>query len=118
MLCSSRLANVRPIDMYGDYPYSQSMTMTTQAPKTARIDLRLPRHARELITQAAALSGVSITDYILGAVLPVARRDLLEDRTIHLSKDEFDHFIQLLNQPDTEALAELRSLQPEWGTSR
>ncbi len=62
------------------------MSAIAESPKdarheTARLDLRLPREARELLDDAAAINGTTLTEYVLSRVLPAARRDVLEART-------------------------------------
>jgi len=94
------------------------MTTSAEAQKRSRLDFRLPLEARELISEAAALSGSSMTDYILGIVVPVARRDVLESRTIQLSKHAWDEFLEILDRPDNQKLAELRIHQPQWDKER
>lgn len=94
------------------------MSTIAEAPKPARLDLRLPQEARELIVEAASLSGVNLTDYVLGLVLPAARRDVIESRTIRLSKEAWDEFLDLLDRPDNERLAALREHTPDWGSER
>lgn len=77
------------------------MSITTEPARDARLDLRLPRETRELIVEAAALSGASLTDYVLNVVVPTARRDVIESRTISLSKKAWDDFIDILDREDS-----------------
>lgn len=86
-----------------------------ESPRSARLDLRLPQDVRALISEAAALSGTSLTDYVLSVVVPAARRDVIESKTIRLSKGAWDEFLDILDHPDSEALADLRNHQPAWG---
>ena len=90
------------------------MSTATEHPRSARLDLRLPQDARDLISEAAALSGTSLTDYVLGVVMPAARRDVIESKTIYLSKNAWSDFLDALEQPDSEALATLRLREPRW----
>ena len=71
-----------------------------------------------LATFTAALSGASLTDYVLNVVVPTARRDVIESRTISLSKKAWDDFIDILDREDSPGLAALREHTPEWGASR
>ncbi len=95
-----------------------SMSSTLESQKNARLDLRLPSDARALIVEAAALSGVSLTDYVLNIVVPAARRDLIEARTIRLSKQGWDDFLDILDRPDSQVLTELREHRPNWDEPR
>lgn len=94
------------------------MSAAPESPKNARLDLRLPKDTRALIAEAAALSGTSLTDYVLNLVVPAARRDVLESRTIRLSREAWDDFLDILDRPDNADLAALREHAPQWGTSR
>ena len=95
-----------------------SMSSTPESQKNARLDLRLPSDARALIVEAASLSGVSLTDYVLNIVVPAARRDVIEARTIRLSKQGWDDFLDILDRPDSQALTELREPRPNWDEPR
>lgn len=90
----------------------------TESPRPARLDLRLPQEVRDLIAEAAALSGSSLTDYILGLVVPAARREVMESHTLRLSREAWSEFIEILDRPDNEQLAALREHTPEWGAER
>lgn len=94
------------------------MSAATEPSKDARLDLRLPKDTRALIVEAAALSGTSLTDYVLNLVVPAARRDVLESRTIRLSREAWEDFLDILDRPDSADLAALREHTPQWGTSR
>ncbi len=94
------------------------MSSTLESQKNARLDLRLPSDARALIVEAASLSGVSLTDYVLNIVVPAARHDVIEARTIRLSKQGWDDFLDILDRPDSTALAELREHRPNWHERR
>ncbi|MEA5118017.1 MAG: DUF1778 domain-containing protein [Propionicimonas sp.] len=94
------------------------MSAVVEPSKDARLDLRLPKDTRALIVEAAALSGASLTDYVLNLVVPAARRDVLESRTIRLSREAWDDFLDILDRPDNADLAEFREHTPSWGTSR
>lgn len=94
------------------------MSAVAEPQRDARLDLRLPQETRVLISEAAALSGSSLTDYILNLVVPAARRDVLESRTIRLSRDAWDDFLDILDRPDNERLATLREHRPDWDATR
>lgn len=94
------------------------MSTATEPSRDARLDLRLPQEARALIVEAASLAGASLTDYVLSVVLPTARRDVLESRTIQLSRQAWDDFLDILDRDDNPDLAALRDHAPAWGTPR
>ena len=92
--------------------------LPSESPKDARLDLRLSRSTRALIAEAASASGTSVTDYVLAHVVPAARRDVIESRTIRLSQQGWDDFLDILDRPDSTELAALRTHDPEWGVRR
>lgn len=94
------------------------MSTSTEPSKAARLDLRLPSEARALIVEAASLAGASLTDYVLSVVLPTARRDVIEARTIRLSHEAWDDFLDILDRDDNPDLAALREHSPSWGSPR
>ena len=94
------------------------MSAPTEPSKDARLDLRLPAEARALIVQAASLSGTSLTDYVLSAVVPAARREVIEATTIRLTQDAWVDFLSILDRRDTTEMAALREHTPQWGTPR
>lgn len=50
--------------------------------RSARLDLRVPPHVRDIIDRAAAIQGRSRTDFLLSAALGEANRVLDEDAVI------------------------------------
>lgn len=106
------LPRTDPLRTLGD------VSAVVEPSKDARLDLRLPKDTRALIVEAAALSGASLTDYVLNLVVPAARRDVLESRAIRLAREAWDDFLDILDRPDNADLAEFREHTPSWGTSR
>jgi uncharacterized protein (DUF1778 family) len=94
------------------------MSLAAEAPKDARLDLRMPAEAREMIEQAARLSGQNLTDYVLNRVLPAARAEILQTRAIQLSHDAWQEFIDIMDRTDNERLAALRQHTPTWAVER
>lgn len=94
------------------------MTTTVDAPRSARLDLRLPIEARATIERAATSNGMSLTDYVLSVVLPAARRDVLDDSAIRLTDRGWREFTDFLDAPDNDRLAALRKHRPNWGAAR
>ena len=78
----------------------------------------MSREVRALLNEAAAVNGVTLTDYVLSKVVPAARQDVLEARTIRLNREAWDEFVQLLGEPDNERLTALRAHTPAWGERR
>jgi uncharacterized protein (DUF1778 family)/predicted GNAT family N-acyltransferase len=69
------------------------MSAVPESLRDARLDLRLPRATRALIVEAASLSGASLTDYVLNLVVPAARRDVIDAKTIRLSQQAWEDFL-------------------------
>ena len=51
-----------------------------------RVELRLRPEDKAMLTRAAALKRVDLTGYILGAVLPKAKADVVEAERLTLSE--------------------------------
>jgi uncharacterized protein (DUF1778 family) len=67
--------------------------------KDERLDLRVTQDVKALIQKAADLEGRSVSDFILGTVLPEARRVLLEDSVIRMSRAGQEQVAALLAEP-------------------
>lgn len=64
--------------------------------RSERVDLRLPPDQKRLIEQAAALSGLTVSGFILGSTLDRAREVLHETTVIELSGRDRDRFLSAL----------------------
>jgi len=84
--------------------------------RQARLDLRMTASNRALIGEAAQLNGTSVTDYVMSVVVRAARHDMLQARVLELAPDAWDDFIAALNEPDTDAMAALRTRATRWDT--
>ena len=100
--------------MYGLGPYTRSMPTTSIAPRDARLDLRMTSENRELICEAAELNGASLTEYVMTATIRAARADLLQARMLRLDPKAWEDFLVALDEPDTEAMARLRTRATRW----
>jgi len=67
--------------------------------KEKRIEFRLSSKAKEIIEDAAKLSNISVSSYILSVVLKQARLDLEQYEVIKLNNNERDFLIDSLNNP-------------------
>jgi len=85
--------------------------MSTATPST-RIDLRVDTHKKEIISRAAAMLGVNITQFIMERVFPEAERIVAEDNRIRLPREEWERFLAKLDEPPRD-LPELRRLMQE-----
>ncbi len=65
--------------------------------KSERVDLRLPLDQKRLIEQAATLSGLTVSGFILGSTIERAREVLHETAVIELSARDRDRFLAALD---------------------
>ena len=79
---------------------------------STRIDLRLDPYKKSVVSRAAELLGVNITQFIMDRVYPEAERIVSENQRIRLSPKEWEQFCAKLDQP-TKDLPELRKLLTE-----
>lgn len=85
--------------------------MSTPSPST-RIDLRVDAYKKSIISRAAALLGVNITQFILERVFPEAQRIVAEDNRTRLPRAEWEQFLAKLDEAPKD-LPELRRLMQE-----
>ena len=88
--------------------------MLTSSTRDARLDLRMTADNRALISEAAQLNGTSLSDYVMSVVVRAARRDVLQARVLRLDPEAWEDFVAALDDPDTEAMASLRSRATRW----
>ena len=74
-----------------------------------RIDIRVDDDKKRTISEAAALAGQTITQYVIGLVLPDAERRVAEHYRIKLSPRDRDAFMKRLDAPPQD-LPALRKL--------
>ena len=77
--------------------------------KEKRIEFRVPDEAKKTIEDAARLSNISLSSYILSVVLKQAKIDLEQNETIVLNNSERDSLMKALECPPkpNEALKDL-----------
>jgi uncharacterized protein (DUF1778 family) len=76
--------------------------------KSQRVDLRLPADQKRLIEQAATLSGLTVSSFILGSTLRQAREVVRETSVIELSDRDRDRFLAALNDAEAKLSPALR----------
>lgn len=74
-----------------------------------RIDIRVDEGKKQVIAQAAALLGQTVTQYVMGLVLPDAERRIAENHRVQLSPQDWEAFIRRLDEAPKE-LPELKTL--------
>ena len=90
------------------------MVTLTEERRDARLDLRMSSSNRALISEAAQLTGTSLSDYVVSAVVRAARKDVIQARMLQLAPDAWDDFVAALEEPDTEAMVTLRTRTTPW----
>ena len=85
----------------------------------SRIDLRTSDEAKQIIKTAATLSGMSMTDFIMGVTLEKARECLQNNTSQTLSLDDYNAMMNALDQPSepTQALRQAAAKHPHQGAS-
>jgi len=77
--------------------------------KEERIEIRLASAEKERIRQAAILSHLNISEFVLRAVRSVADETLASQTRFVLSEDQMNAFYAALDQP-AQSIARLREL--------
>lgn len=67
--------------------------------KSERINLRIDRHTKELIEQAAAIDHRSLTSFIIACAKAQAEELIERETSIRLKKHEWDQFVSVLENP-------------------
>ena len=80
-------------------------TLQKKRPKT-RLDFRLDADAKEVITQAAHVSGKSLSEFAVSSLVQSAQEVLDKHQTITLSNRDFDAFLEAIefDEKPNEAL--------------
>ncbi len=74
-------------------------TLATKS-KIERLEARIPRGVKAILTRAAALQGRSLTDFVVGSATEAARRAMQERDVLELSeRDQVAFAKALLNPP-------------------
>lgn len=83
--------------MYGPYPYS--MTMTDAITKSERIEARLTAEQKDMLSYAAAITGRSLTDFVLESAQASALRAIEERNLIRLTAENQRRFAEAILKP-------------------
>lgn len=84
--------------------------------KNANINIRVARRQRDLIDQAAVLTGKTRTGFILDAAASEAENAILDQRVFRLSPKKRREFLEMLDKPPAAnpELRKLLSKKPGW----
>jgi uncharacterized protein (DUF1778 family) len=107
---SARAPTLESLVTYGHVPYiaDREIPMATQdTPDTtrdARLEARVSAAQKSLLQQAAALSGRTLSEFVVASAQDAARRVIAEHESIVLSREEQLAFVKaLLNPPEPNA---------------
>lgn len=91
--------------MYGISPYNLPV------PKSDRLEVRLTSEQKSEIERAAAITGRSVSDFSVSALVREAEDVIHADAEIQLSKKSWDAFNDILDRParPIDGLAQLLS---------
>jgi len=67
--------------------------------KDRRRELRLSSSDDDLITEAAGLLGLSVSEFLLGRAVADAEAIVDAHRTVRLQQDSYDRFLRALDTP-------------------
>ncbi len=100
--------------VYGNFPYNQShqgkppgeTAMTTssadvlQQARTARLEARVTDEQKAILQRAAALTGRSLSDFVVASAQDAAMRAIHDHELIRLTAEERTEFVKaMLNPP-------------------
>ncbi len=91
--------------MYGHMPYIAVMETpmasqdTADTTRHARLEARVSAAQKSLLQQAAALSGRTLSEFVVASAQDEARRVIAEHESIRLSREEQSSFVQALLNP-------------------
>lgn len=84
----------------------------------ARLDVRLHSHSKALIEEAAALSGQSVSEYVVSTLLQQSSEILQQHRHIQLSNRDRNQFLALLDsheKPNAALVQAARKFKRSFG---
>ena len=88
------------------------------AKSRARLDVRLHSHSKALIEEAAALSGQSVSEYVVSTLLQQSSEILQQHRHIQLSNRDRNQFLALLDsheKPNAALVKAARKFKRSFG---
>lgn len=77
-----------------------SGTITSPKKSEARLEVRLQQQSKDLIEEAAAFSGQSVSDYVVSTLVRHSTEVLAKQRHFRLSSRDRDRFLAMLDSDD------------------
>ncbi len=88
---------------------------TPHTTRDARLEVRVSAAQKGLLQHAAAMSGRTLSEFVVNSALDAARLVIAEHESIRLSREEQGAFVQaLLQPPEAERAPEARGQGPSW----
>ena len=75
--------------------------MSATHARTERLDCRITAEDKRLLERAASKSGLRLTDFVVSTLVVAAEEVLREDEPIHLSREDWEQFLALLDAETT-----------------
>lgn len=91
--------------------------MVAQQKHREQLNIRATSQQRETIDRAAAIRGLTRTDFILAAAVREAETAILDEVFIKLTPAEYENFLDMLENP-AEPTEELKQLMRETATRK
>lgn len=88
-------------------------TLQKKKPKT-RLDFRLDMEAKDVITQAAHVTGKSLSEFAVSSLVRSAQEVLEKHQTITLSNRDFDAFLEAMESDEEPTDALKRAAERYW----
>ena len=89
--------------------------MSSTARNDARISVRLPSELKQLVEEAAAALGQSVSDFAISSAVREARQVLAETQVTHLTNRDRDRFLEAINAVDARANDSLKEAAKRYG---
>lgn len=90
------------------------MSTTTLDKKDSRLDLRMTSEQKSLIERAAALSGMSVSQWSMNALVKCARSDIMEWNAVKLCEEDFEALLRVLDEPANAQFQAFASDKTRW----
>lgn len=84
--------------MYGKMPYNTVM-YTYQTDKNERLEARISPQLKQLLTEAAAIRGSTLTEFIISAVEKEAKKVVHDHEIMKLSVEDSADFVYAIANP-------------------
>lgn len=75
------------------------MLPNSNKPTMQRFEARLPNEQKEILRQAADLSGRTLTDFVMNAAYEAALRVIKKHQSLMLSTKDYELFFDILMNP-------------------